>query len=843
MVVNCIDMLTFSHLVRITDGKTLHLNNKQRIIRYLVTDSRKAVLSEESLFFAIRGERHDGNHFIKPLYKQGIRQFVVENLSEAVLSDLPEANILQVADVVDALQKLVAFHRSQFEISVVGITGSNGKTVVKEWLGQLLAPHQYIIKSPKSYNSQIGVPLSVWEMNAAHQMALFEAGISLPDEMEKLEQVIRPTVGIFTNIGPAHDEGFATRKQKVEEKAKLFAHCPTVIYCADYPEIDQALQAQQKKDPKKKLIGWTRKNKSRVFAQLIAVEKNTSRQETGLSVAVQKGNYYHFTLPFTDDASIENSMHCIVFMLFHRYTADAIQKGLKSLRKLSMRMELKQGIHNCYLVDDSYSNDLAGLQIALDFQTQQKQSENYTVILSDLVQSGEAEVELYQKVAQMLQSRNISRFVGIGEAIGRQKGVFDEEIGKNCAFYQNTETFLREIKPDTFRNEVILVKGARQFGFERIVGQLQQKIHGTVLEINLDALTHNLNFYRSRLQAGTKMMAMVKAFSYGGGSFEIANLLQFHRIDYLAVAYADEGITLRENGIHLPIMVMNPSPDNYTKMAEFRLESEIYSLRTLEAFLQFCAGNDEKNMPPIHLKIDTGMHRLGFQPEEMEKLVELLQQNPEVKVASIFSHLAGADEERFNEFSHKQINIYQKCYEQVASALGYRPFRHILNSAGILRFPDYHWDMVRLGIGLYGEEVSGLEQAALQPISTLKTVVSQIKHINKGETVGYGRRGLAETDMKIATIAIGYADGFGRKFGNGNARVLIQNQSAPTIGNICMDMSMVDVSHIKNVREGDEVVIFGPALPVRTLAVNAGTIPYEILTGVSERVKRIYYAE
>jgi len=836
-------MIFFSDLIRITSGQPLQIVNHSRAIRYLITDSRKAIFSEDAVFFAIQGERHDGHRFIKTLYGQGIRQFVVERSSEIALADFPEANFLKVDNAVTALQVVAAFHRNQFEIPVVGITGSNGKTVVKEWLGQLLAPYQYIIKSPKSYNSQIGVPLSVWEMNAAHQMALFEAGISLPDEMEKLEPVIRPTVGIFTNIGPAHDEGFVSRQQKVEEKAKLFSHCSTVIYCADYPEIDQALQAQQKNDPEKKLIGWTRKNKSRVFVQLIAVEKNASRHETNLSVAVQKGHFHHFSLPFTDDASIENGMHCIVFMLFHGYAADVIQKGLKSLRKLSMRMELKQGINNCYLVDDSYSNDLAGLQIALDFLVQQKKSENYTVILSDLVQSGEAEAELYTQVARMLQSRNISQFVGIGEAISRQKEVFDKDIGKNCAFHQNTETFLKEIEPDTFRNEVILIKGARQFGFERIVGELQQKIHGTVLEINLDALTHNLNFYHSKLQPGTKMMAMVKAFSYGGGSFEIANLLQFHRVDYLAVAYADEGITLRENGIHLPIMVMNPSPDNYTKMAEFRLEPEIYSLRTLEAFLQFCAGNDEKNMPPIHLKIDTGMHRLGFQPEEMEKLVELLQQNPEVKVASIFSHLAGADDEKFNEFSHKQIDIYQKCYEQLASALGYRPVRHILNSAGILRFPEYHLDMVRLGIGLYGEEVSGLEQAALQPISTLKTVISQIKYIKKGETVGYGRRGVAETDLKIATIAIGYADGFGRKFGNGNAKVLIQNQPASTIGNICMDMSMVDVSHIKNVREGDEVVIFGPALPVHTLAENAGTIPYEILTGVSERVKRIYYAE
>ncbi len=836
-------MLSFSDLVRITNGQPLQLVEPNRMIRYLVTDSRKAISSEESLFFAIRGERHDGHRFIKSLYAQGIRQFVVENLAETALSDFPGANILQVPDVVEALQTLAAFHRKQFTIPVVGITGSNGKTVVKEWLGQLLAPYEYVVKNPKSYNSQIGVPLSVWEMSAAHQMGIFEAGISLPGEMEKLEKVIRPTVGIFTNIGPAHDEGFESRAQKVEEKVKLFAHCPVVIYCSDYTAIHNALKAQQKAFPERQLVGWTKEKQTGAFAQLLTAEKHISRNETSLTLAVQQKGKHHFTLPFTDDASIEDGMHCIVYMLCHGFDAPTIQRGLQHLRKLSMRMELKQGINNCYLVDDSYSNDLAGLQIALDFLVQQKKSDNYTIILSDLVQSGEAEEKLYAKVASMVRSRGIQKFVGVGRGIGSQRNIFEQLAGTNCTFYDTTEILLDKLKASDFQNEVILIKGARQFGFEKVVNLLQQRIHGTVLEINLDALTHNLNFYRSKLPADTKIMVMVKAFSYGGGSFEIANLLQFHRVDYLAVAYADEGITLRENGIHLPIMVMNPSPNQYHKMADYRLEPEIYSLRTMEAFLQFCSEKDDKNIPSVHLKIDTGMHRLGFQPEEMDELINLLKQNSQVKAASIFSHLAGADEEKFNAFSHQQAEVFQQCYEQFTSVSGYQPMRHILNSAGILRFPQYHWDMVRLGIGLYGEEVSGLETSALQPISTLKTVVSQIKHIKKGETIGYSRRGLAEHNMKIATIAIGYADGFGRKFGNGNTRVLIRNQPAPTIGNICMDMSMVDISHIKDAREGDEVIIFGPALPVRTLAEKAGTIPYEILTGVSERVKRIYYAE
>ena len=836
-------MLFFPDLTNITHSRPLQNTDPARIIRYLVTDSRKAIISEESLFFAIRGGRHDGHHFIKPLYAQGIRQFVVEQLPETALSDFPGANILQVSDVVEALQAVAAFHRKQFTIPVAGITGSNGKTVVKEWLGQLLAPHEYVVKNPKSYNSQIGVPLSVWEMSMAHQMGIFEAGISLPGEMEKLEKIIRPTMGIFTNIGPAHDEGFESRVQKVEEKAKLFAHCPVVIYCSDYTAIHNALKAQQKAFPEKQLVSWTKTKQTDAFAQLLTAEKHISRNETNLTIAVQQKGQHHFTLPFTDDASIENGMHCIVYMLYHGFDAPTIQRGLQQLRKLSMRMELKQGINNCYLVDDSYSNDLAGLQIALDFLVQQKKSNKYTVILSDLVQSGEAEADLYGKVAHMLQSRNIQKFIGVGKGLSSQQQVFYSLKNITCTFYENTEALLESINPTTFHNEVILIKGARQFGFERIVDKLQQRIHGTVLEINLDALTHNLNFYRSKLPADTKMMVMVKAFSYGGGSFEIANLLQFHRVDYLAVAYADEGITLRENGIHLPIMVMNPSPDQYGKMGDYRLEPEIYSLRTLKAFLQFCSEKDDENIPSIHLKIDTGMHRLGFQPEEMDELINLLKLNSQVKVASIFSHLSGADEAKFNTFSHQQAEVFQQCYKQITSILGEQPMRHMLNSAGILRFPEYHWDMVRLGIGLYGEEVSGLEKTALQPISTLKTVISQIKHIKKGETIGYSRRGVAEHAMKIATIAIGYADGFGRKFGNGNARVLIRNQSAPTIGNICMDMSMVDISHIKGAQEGDEVIIFGPALPVQTLAEKANTMPYEILTGVSERVKRIYYAE
>lgn len=826
-------MMTFTDLLSITNGKVQQLFNPPQPVRYLLTDSRKGIFNAESVFFAIPGVRHDGHRYMAAVYARGVRQFVVEQKTDVVF---PEANIVQVPDAVTALQQIVAHHRQQFSLPLIGITGSNGKTIVKEWLAQLLSPYKFVAKSPKSYNSQLGVPLSVWLLQPEHEIGIFEAGISRPGEMERLESVIQPSIGVFTNVGPAHDEGFQSREQKVQEKAILFRSCRTIIYCANYPEIDQVLR-QQYKD--RQLYVWSAKNADHADLLLL----NTSYEPEGTRLELQdQVNAQNFTLliPFHDEASIENSMHCIAYMLQADFTPEAIRSGLKGLRRINMRMELKQGINHCYLLDDSYSNDFFGLQLALDFLGQQQQNEKQTAILSDLLQTGQPEELLYEEVKQLLLSKGVSRMIGIGKQMDRYQFLFRESQGLTVDCFPDTETFLQKADFSSFHYENILIKGARTFGFEQIVRRLQQKIHGTTLEINLDALTHNLNYYRSQLRPGTKMMVMVKAFSYGGAAFEIASHLQFHQVDYLAVAYADEGIMLRENGIHTPILVLNPSPDSFDKLAAYQLEPEIYSLRMLHLFLKESAN--WFRVPPVHLKIDTGMHRLGFEEKDMQSLLLLLKTNPYLRVGSIFSHLAAADEPEQNSFTREQVEKYTKYCRQISEALGYVPLRHILNSAGILRFPDFQMDMVRLGIGLYGVSPCREPKADLRPVSTLKTVISQIKQVKKGESVGYSRKGKVTQDMTIATIAIGYADGLDRGFSNGNLQVFVKGKPAPVIGNICMDMTMVDISGIK-AEEGEEVIIFGEEQSVQSLADRIGTIPYEILTNVSERVKRVFYTD
>lgn len=824
-------MMTFADIAEITKGNVLQMPHPEAPVRNLLTDSRRGIFNTESLFFAIAGVRHDGHQFIESLYGRGVRHFVVERQP---MGNFPEANLIMVSDSVQALQQIAAKHRQTFSIPVIGITGSNGKTIVKEWLAQLLNPYQYVVKSPKSYNSQVGVPLSVWLMQADHEIGLFEAGISQPGEMKKLVEVIQPTVGIFTNIGPAHDEGFLNREQKVMEKALLFEYSQTIIYCRDYPDIDRMLQ---EKGSGKDLYSWTAK--SSLPSDLALIETKLRGNGTDLTLIDHRRKLdFSLYVPFLDEASLENVMHCIAYLLYAGYDVESIQKGLSGLRKVSMRMELKQGINHCYLLDDSYSNDLLGLQMALDFLQQQKQNEKQTVILSDLLQTGQSEEALYQEVKRVLIDKGVQKLVIIGDRIGQYQAVFTKDSGLLVSSYNDTSNFLQEADFSSFHHENILIKGARKFGFEDIVRRLQQKIHSTTLEINLDALTHNLNFYKSQLQAGTKVMVMVKAFSYGGAAFEIANLLQFHQTDYLAVAYVDEGIVLRENGIRTPILVLNPSPDSFEKMASYHLEPEIYSLRMLHQFLD--ASSHWTEVPPVHVKIDTGMHRLGFEANALDNLLQILMAHPHLRIASIFSHLAASDEPIHDAFTRQQVASYLDAYDQIAEMLGYTPLRHVLNSAGIARFPEYQLDMVRLGIGLYG--VDAAHQQSLRTISRLKTVISQIKHIKKGDTIGYSRKGVVSQDMKMATIAIGYADGFDRGFGHGNACVFVKGQAVPTVGSICMDMCMIDITHIE-AEEGDEVVIFGEEQSVQTLARQIGTIPYEILTGISERVKRVFYTD
>lgn len=815
----------------------------------LLTDSRFVSQPEHSIFFAIKGERHDGHAFIKDLYEKGVREFVIEKkaLSETLksqLENLSDAQFFVVENAIRALQHLVAKHRQAFDIPVVGVTGSNGKTIVKEWLSVLLAKDYNLVKSPRSYNSQIGVPLSVWELNEHHDFGVFEAGISKSGEMEFLEPVIRPTIGIFTNLGSAHDEGFRSRKQKATEKLRLFQRSKTLIYCKDYEDIDDEIRILLKAvNPSIELIGWSRKAGSKIFV-------NATKHNTYCTLQILwNSQIYDFKIPFADDASIENATHCIFLMLYQGINITEIQIRLDMLKPIAMRLELKQGINDCYLIDDTYNNDYAGLSVALDFMTQQHTKRDKVLIISDVLQSGLEETDLYESIAELIKGKQIDRVIGIGEVISRnQKSFYTSAISdkkSNIApmvFYQSTEEFLERYPINQLQSSLILVKGARKFEFEKIINRLTLKVHGTVFEVNLDALTNNLNFYRNKIGSGTKIMVMVKAFAYGSGSAEVASLLEYHRVDYLGVAYTDEGVVLRQNGIKLPIMVLNPQPESFAKLIEYNLEPEIYSFKVFEQFLSFIKSFENKTFK-VHLKLDTGMHRLGFEAQDIERLIELLKQNTKVKVASIFSHLVGADESEHNAFSKTQIERFEQMSQQIIDVLdGQKTLRHICNSAGIIRFPEAKFDMVRLGIGLYGVEVTGTEQKELQTVGTLKTVISQIKHLKAGETIGYSRKGVLEKDSKIATIAIGYADGFDRGFSKGVGKVLVNGVACPVVGNVCMDMTMIDVSEA-DCQEGDEVIIFGKDLSIKDLAASIGTISYEILTGVSERVKRVFYKE
>lgn len=773
----------------------------------LLTDSRSLSYSPRALFFALPGTHHDGHAFVEELYAKGVRCFVIQ--AEAALRPeaYPEANFCQVPRVVEALQQLAAFHRRGFDYPVVGITGSNGKTIVKEWLTQLLSPEYRIVSSPKSYNSQIGVPLAVWHMAADHQLGIFEAGISQPREMERLAQVLHPTLGIFTNIGSAHDEGFASRQEKIAEKWKLFADCPVVICARQHEAVYAYLMAHR--SPDQHIVAW-------------------------------HPDDFSFPFPFADEASLENARHCAAMLRWLRYDDEAIAQRLQHLLHVPMRLEFKEGINRCSLIDDSYNNDLVGLRIALEFMRQQKNAVNLsrTVILSDILQTHSPEEESYGAVVDLLHQAKIARFIGIGTALLHHQQLFASI--PQTHFFATTEQFLDAYKNSDFQDAIILVKGARAFRFERIVQRLQLQAHGTRLEINLDALVHNLNMYRHQLRPGVKMMVMVKALAYGSGSAEIASLLQYHGVDYLGVAYADEGVALREQGIRLPIMVMNPSASTFEKMALFQLEPEVYSFGQLKELSAYAQATQQPFR--IHLKIDTGMRRLGFEPTEVPALLQQLAQVPQLTVASVFSHLAGADESQHDTFTQNQMSYFADVVSLMEKALPKRPLFHLLNSAGIARFPEAQWDMVRLGIGLYGTAPSTEASLILQPIGVLKTTVSQVKTIQPGETVGYGRRGKADQKKRIATLAIGYADGYSRAFSNGVGWVLIRGQKAPVIGNVCMDMTMVDVTSIGEVQEGEEAIVFGEGLAVETLAHQIHTIPYELLTRVSERVKRVFYS-
>ena len=805
------------------------LNAKQsgadRNVENLLIDSRSLVVPEGTLFVALKSAKNDGHKYISELYRRGIRAFLVEEGYHT--KEQNEASFIIVKDTQKALQELATWHRSHFNIPILAITGSNGKTIVKEWLYQLLSPDRVIGRSPRSYNSQVGVPLSVWQINSSHQLGIFEAGISQPGEMEALQHIIQPTIGLFTNIGEAHGLNFSDTREKVKEKLKLFKEVKELVYCSDYTEIDEEVKSLAGV----KIFRWSRKAEADL--KVTEVIKNKGTQLKG----VHKGEQIAITMPFTDEASIENAIQCWAYMLMGGYTNELIAQRIANLQPVAMRLEMIEGMNNCSIINDVYNSDINSLSIALDFLNQQRQHERKTLILSDIMQGGDEE-DVYTKVADIINARKPSRLIGIGETISRYAGEFNVEKH----FFNNTNEFLSHLPGFIFHDESVLVKGARSFEFEKISRALQQKAHETVLQINFNSLIHNLNYFRSHLKPGTRIMAMVKAFSYGSGSFEIANVLQYHKADYLAVAYADEGVELRTSGISLPIMVMNPEPGSFDNMLRYQLEPEVYSFRILEMVLDAVKKSGSNQPLPVHIKLDTGMHRLGFADGDIEKLIAELKKSPQVKVQSVFSHLAASDADAHKDFTLLQVNRFKEMSDKIIKSLDYPVMRHILNSAGIVRFPEAQFDMVRLGIGLYGVGANDEEQKKLENVSALKTTISQINYLKKGETVGYNRRGVLEKDSVIATVAIGYADGYGRELGSGKGQMWVNGKPAPIVGDVCMDMCMIDITGI-DTKEGDEVVIFDNIPALRQMAKAMNTIPYEVLTGLSGRVKRIYTHE
>ncbi len=816
------------NILTIIEGQWMNKTIHEATIDHILFDSRKIIFPKTGLFFAFTGIRSDGHQFIESLYKSGVRNFIISR--DISFERFPEANFIKVSDTQFALQRLAAFHRKQFDLKTIGITGSNGKTIVKEWLFQLLHEDFNIVRSPKSYNSQIGVPLSVLQIEPEHELGIFEAGISTIGEMQKLQPVIDCEIGIFTNIGPAHDAGFKNLKEKIREKLELFKNTSTIIYCKDHEAL--AKQIHQFKD--KKLFSWSRHSN----ADLQITKESSSPQGTTIIEAIYKSEHVFIQIPFTDYASVENAIHCWALLLLLGYKFSVINHRMMRLEPVAMRLELKEGINNCTIVNDSYNSDLASLNIALDFLGQQERYTNRVVILSDILQTGKDLKKLYSKVAHLLSEKKISKLIGIGSEIPIIEKYLPESI--SAQFYNDTPRFLSQFSPDDFEKQIILLKGARQFEFEKIANRLAQKNHNTVLEIDLNALVHNLNVYSQLLKPETKMMVMVKAAAYGSGSVEVARLLEFQKVDYLVVAYADEGVQLRKAGIQLPIMVLNPEEATFDSLVRYKLEPEIYSLSLLKQLVQYLPKNKKIT---IHLKVDTGMRRLGFEEKDIAALCTFLKENPEIYVKSIFSHFAASENPNHDDFTEKQVELFLKFYKKIKDPLDYAPLRHILNSNGIVRFSQYQWEMVRLGIGLYGIDESALVQEQLERVHTLKATVSQIREVPAHATIGYGRSGKTNEQKRIATISIGYADGFLRKAGNGNYQVLIRGKKAPTIGNICMDMTMVDISDIPETREDDEVIIFGKELPVEKLANCMETIPYEVFTNLSERIKRIYFQD
>ncbi len=798
-------------------------------ILWLLTDSRSLSFPAESLFFALKTEKNDGHRYIAELYKQNVRFFVVSDWHDE-FEKMSDAYFLKVENTLEALHKVAIAKRSEFDVKTVGITGSNGKTTVKEWLYQLLKNDVRIARSPRSYNSQIGVPLSVWSLNKSTELALFEAGISLPNEMEKLEKIIQPTIGVFTHLGDAHQKGFQSLRQKIEEKVKLFSKSQTIIYRADDKQIDEVLKEHF---PKERLFSWGSRTDNNV--QIISLEKQKNSTFITLKKECEQSE---FVLPFSNDATVENALTCVAVLVNLGYSLEQIKTKITDLEPVEMRLEVKEGAFHSVLIDDTYNLDYGSLEIATTFQANQSVGNNLTktLILSDILQSAYDDEKLYKMVASLVASKGIEKLVGIGQTITKFSHFFEL---KNKEFYASTDDFIRSLNVEDFANQLILLKGAREFHFEKIVSKLQKTVHQTTLEVNLNALVENFNTFKKKLNRTTKVMGMVKAFGYGSGSVEVARALQHHGCDYLAVALADEGAELRKEGIIVPIVVMNPEENAFDTILNNKLEPEIYSFHLLNSFVQYAEKQGVVDYP-IHLKLDSGMHRLGFDSDDCDTLIDFLKNQNQVKIKSIFSHLAGADSEEFDEFTKQQIETFDIFAERLKNAFSHKILKHILNSSGIERFADYQFDMVRLGIGMYG--VSAMPKSDLQNVCVLKTVILQTKKVKKGETVGYSRRGKMAKDSVIGVIPIGYADGFERLLGNGLGEVFVNGRRVKTVGNICMDLAMIDLTDVE-AKVGDKVEIFGKNITIFEVADKLNTIPYEVLTSVSRRVKRVYFLD
>lgn len=783
-------------------------------------DTRKPIQGKSTLFVALSGTSADGHQYVKRAYELGCRSFLVSRMAP----DFPkEANYLMVTDALRAIQELASHHRQNFQGTVVGITGSTGKTTIKEWLYELLHLEKRISKSPKSFNSQLGVALSALLISNKSDLAILEAGISKEGEMTNLQRIIKPDIGLFSNIGDAHQANFESYEKKVQEKMHLFSEAKLLLYCVDHDVIHREV----KRSFKRKTKTWG--------ASIHADLKVLSRVGKVLDLEY-KGERWTLKLEASDAYHYENVMHCVLFSLTQGLSIDFLKQGIPQLSTMSMRLEMKHGVDNILLVNDSYSADFQSLEVALDYLNSIAANQSKTLVLSDFVEQYFSEEEYLTRLNALIQSHDLAKVIGIGPLIGRFGNRIEVE---ELQLFEGTEEFLSKITSSMFKDEAVLVKGARKFRLERVVNFFQAKSNRTRLEVNLGALKHNYQWFRNRLPVGTEMMVMVKALSYGAGSFEVARLIEGLGARYLAVAYADEGVFLRRKGVTCPIMVLNPEAEGFVNLIQYNLEPELYSLsmtRDLVAFLK----NEMMDHPmKVHLNFDTGMHRLGFVKKEMDQLIKALTESEDlVHVASVFTHLAASDDPQHRNFTQGQLDDIDRLTSAMKERLGYDFLVHACNTSGVLNYGNSCFDMVRLGIGFYGIDPSG-NHNPLMPALKLVTQISQVKEIEPGQSVGYGRGWIAQKKSTTATVPIGYADGLPRTAGNLKAQAYVNGKPVPFVGSICMDMSMLDVSGLR-VQEGDEVVIFETQAQLEQFSKDIDTIPYEVLAGISQRVKRVF---